>query len=95
MSKDNFLDDDTILVPQTLPLPHSYSTQLVKRLHVKSFWNRRVDAINSNTNTTVGDAVNSNSTTNTTITGEHNNGVCGKPIILHLFTYVPFLSIVT
>ena len=91
MSEDNLLDDDTILVPQTLPSPHSFSTQPVKRLHIKSFSNRRVDAINSNTNTTVGDAVNSNSTTNTTIIGEHNNGVCGKPIILHLFTCLFYL----
>ena len=92
MSEDNLHDDDTILVPQTLPSPHSFSTQLVKRLQVKSFSNRRVDAVNSNTNTTIGDAVNYNSATNTTITGEHNNnGVCGKPIILHLFTYLFYL----
>ena len=79
MSEDNLLDDDAILVPQTLPSPHRFSTQLVKRLHVKSFLNRRRDAVNSNTNTT--------------ITGEHNNnnGVCGQPIIFHLFTYLFYL----
>ena len=48
MSEDNLLDDETILVPQTQPSPHSFSTQLVKRLHIKSFTNRRGDAINSN-----------------------------------------------
>ena len=84
MSEGNLLDDDTILVPQTLPSPHIFSTQLVKGFHIKSFSNWRGDAVNSNTNTTIADAINSNSITNTTITGKHNNinGVCGQPIIL-------------
>ena len=51
MSEDNLLDDETILVPQTQPSPQSFSTQLVKRLCIKSFTNRRGDAVNSNTNT--------------------------------------------
>ena len=50
MSEDNLHDDDTILVLQTLPSPHSFSTQLVKRLHIKSFSSRRGNAINCNTN---------------------------------------------
>ena len=51
MSEDHLLDD-TILVPQTQPSPHSFSTQLVKRLRIKSFTNRRGDAVNPNTNNT-------------------------------------------
>ena len=53
MSEDNLFDDDIILVPQTLPSPHNFSTQLVKRLRIKSFSSRRGDAINSKTNTTI------------------------------------------
>ena len=52
MSEDNLFDDDTILVPQTLPSPHSFSTQLVKRLCIKSFSSQKGDAINSNTTIT-------------------------------------------
>ena len=48
MSEDHLLDDN-ILVPQTQPSPHSFSTQLVKRLHIKSFTNRRGDAVIPNT----------------------------------------------
>ena len=51
MSEDHLLDD-SILVPQTQPSPHSFSTQLVKRLRIKSFTNRRGDAVNPNTNNT-------------------------------------------
>ena len=51
MSEDHLLDDN-ILVPQTQPSPHSFSTQLVKRLRIKSFTNRRGDAIIPNTNNT-------------------------------------------
>ena len=50
MSDDHLLDDN-ILVPQTQPSPHSFSTQLVKRLRIKSFTNQRGDAVNPNTNT--------------------------------------------
>ena len=46
MSEDHLLE-----VPQTQPSPHSFSTQLVKRLRIKSFTNRRGDAVILNTNT--------------------------------------------
>ena len=49
MSDDHLLDNN-ILVPQTQPSPHSFSTQLVKRLHIKSFTNQRGDAVIPNTN---------------------------------------------
>ena len=52
MSEDNLLDDDTILAPNSqIPSPHSFSTQLVKKLRIKSFSSRKGDAVNANSNT--------------------------------------------
>ena len=50
MSEGHLLDEN-ILVPQTQPSPLSFSTELVKRLRIKSFTNRRGDAVIPNTNT--------------------------------------------
>ena len=49
---DQLLDDNTILVPNTqMPSPLTFSTQMVRRFHLKSFTNQRGDAANPNNNT--------------------------------------------
>ena len=48
---DDHLLDETILAPNSqLPSPLTFSTQIVRRFHIKRFTMRKGDAVNPNNN---------------------------------------------